>query len=164
MFVAELDLPTPCTGWRVSDLLEHITTEHTAISGQPEAFSVNIRHRFDIVTDRWLDFFADADRLAHVPKVNANVPARTVLSTHTVDMILHTWGLRAALGVPYRVDQGLLARIEPVVAMLTSPGSPFVGPGRSHQPALAPEPAATPLQNLVRRIGRDHSFRSFPPA
>ncbi len=164
---ADLDRPTPCAGWSVSDLLDHMTVEHLAIVGQPAAVdgtsAGTSQERFEAGCDRWLEYFATAPARVHIPSFGADVPVERVLAVHFADMIVHRWDLAAALGVPCDVDPRLLERADAVADFATAADSPLVGEAAAYRPALPADPNATPLQNLVRRYGRDHQWAATEP-
>lgn len=158
---AVMSLPTPCAGWTVRDLVEHMNVEHTAICGGRVRADVDPRAEFTEIVDRWLSFFAEMrGSLVRVPQVETSLPSELVLSVHFADMLVHRWDLAASLGVECDTDARLLDRAVAVAEVVTNPERGLVGDGGVYAPALPHDPAVTPLENLVRMYGRDHRFES----
>lgn len=154
-----LTLPTPCDGWTVRDLINHMNVEHVAVCGGVVDDGNDPRTEFSSVAARWLAFFQSTNgRSVHVPKMGADIPSELVLSVHVTDMIVHRWDLTTAVGFPCAVPAELLDAAAEVAEMITAPGSALVGPNAVYKPSLGSDPTATPLQNLVRTLGRDHRW------
>jgi uncharacterized protein (TIGR03086 family) len=157
----QLALPTPCTGWDVAALLNHMATEHDAICGSEMAPSESDpRQRWIRAADRWLDFMQAAGDDVYVPKMGTKVTLEQLVAVHFADMLIHRWDLAAATGQPCETPEVLLAAANQIADLVTSPGSPLVGPNGVYRPALTEDSTATPLENLVRRYGRDHAWRA----
>jgi uncharacterized protein (TIGR03086 family) len=158
----DLTRATPCAGWSVAALLEHMSSEHAAISGTALPTDTDPRATWRLVVDDWLEFFESAEDQVWIPKMNESLPAHQVLSVHFADMVVHRWDLMKAIGAPCETPVELLDAAAPVAELVTSEASPLVGPGGVYGPALAPDRADSPLDMLVRRYGRDPHWR--PPA
>ena len=67
---AEWALPTPCTGWTVRDLVEHMADEHLALTGgtRPGGGAADT---FAEAARRWLGFFAKGPTTVHVPSLGS---------------------------------------------------------------------------------------------
>lgn len=156
---ADWDRPTPCDGWSVRDLIEHMITEHVTISGgyRPPLDAVAA---FDAVAAQWITFFSNrGGRKVHVPSQDSEQEVHLVLAVHLADMVIHRWDLGAACGREIDVPASLLEAAEAVAELATATGSPLVGDGRAYQPALPQTPKDQPLDSLVRRYGRDPRWR-----
>ncbi|SHK75965.1 TIGR03086 family protein [Pseudonocardia thermophila] len=155
---AEWEQPTPCAGWSVRALVEHMTTEHVAICGgtRPEGDPVRA---FGLAADRWLAFFTGRTDPVLVPSSQTEQSVRTVLTVHLADMVIHRWDLLTSLGREARVPEDLLVASEAVAVRATDPRSPLVGEGRAYRPALPADPGDDRIAALVRRYGRDPHWR-----
>lgn len=154
---AMLTLPTPCDGWTVRDLINHMNLEHVAICGGVLGEGDDPRVEFSTIAARWIVFFEPTmGRTVRVSKMESDIPSEAVLSVHFVDMIVHRWDLTTAIGSACPVPAELLDAAAKVAEIVTASGSGLVGPGGVYKPPLGYDPQATPLENLVRRYGRDH--------
>lgn len=149
----ELTLPTPCDGWNIADVLEHMNREHAAICGG--GGGADVRARFEAIADRWRAFFDSAGDTVRVPKLSADLPAQSVLATHAADMLIHRWDLAAARGETLSTPADLLERAHSVADFVTAEGSPLVGPGGVYKPALAPVQGGDSFEALLRKYGRN---------
>lgn len=73
---SDLAKPTPCEGWDVADLLQHMNEEHAAICGARVDPAVDPRVEVAAVADRWLTFFSTAGETVQVPKMDAALPTQ----------------------------------------------------------------------------------------
>jgi uncharacterized protein (TIGR03086 family) len=154
---AMLPLPTPCDGWTVRDLINHMNVEHVAICGGVVHERNDPRAEFSTIAARWIAFFEPmTGRAVRVPKMGVDIPADIVLSVHLADMVVHRWDLTTAIGSPCPVPGELLDAAAEVAEITTASASPLVGPAGVYKPSLGSDPQATRLENLVRQYGRDH--------
>lgn len=162
----ELSAPTPCAGWRVSDLLGHITGEHERIVrrilGRPAAAAGDVRQGFTAGADRWLEAFQRAGDAVFVPALNRQVATEHVLAVHFVDMLVRRWDLARAAGRPCPVPARLVAAARPIAAGSTAPGSPLVGAGRAYAPRVPGNFSA--FDQVVALLGRDPAGRPAEPS
>lgn len=151
--------PTPCAGWSVADLVDHMTTEHLRWAGGPRPDGDRAAG-FRAVAARWLAHFTQqGEGPVRVPGTGEERPAALVVAVHVADMVVHRWDLAAALGRTSVVPGPLLEAAQAVGAVATAPSSPLVGAGRAYEPALPPEAGDPPLASLLRRYGRDPGWR-----
>ena len=154
-----LALPTPCDGWSVLDLINHMNIEHVAIFGRVVSTDADPRDEFSTIIDRWVAFFEPtAERNVRVPKIGADIPSSVVLSVHFADMVVHRWDLTTAIGAACPVPKELFDAAAEVAGVVTAPRSGLVGPDGVYKPSLEADPTATPLENLVRQYGRNHRW------
>lgn len=150
-------LPTPCDGWSVRDLINHVNLEHVAICGGVVGTDDDPRDEFSAIVGRWIAFFEHAaERNSRVPKMGADIPSAVILSVHLADMVVHRWDLTTAVGAACPVPTDLFGAVE-VAGVVTAPGSGLVGPDGVYEPSLDADPRA-PLENLVRQYGRNHRW------
>ena len=181
---ADLDLPTPCAGWDLRTLLEHMT-------GQDHGFAAAVRAartggEVDVAAfaprplgptpaatvAAGLDevvaaFAAAADLEARVllPEFGTRLPLPIVAGMHLVDTLVHGWDVAAALGA--QADYGAGLDTEVVAAALAmseqvpddasreAPGAPF-----GH--ALTAPADADPWTRTLTRLGRDPAWQPRP--
>ncbi len=123
---ADLDRPTPCAGWDLRALLEHMT-------GQDHGFATALRATLD-GTDAELSAFApgplgaapaatlaaglddvtaafvraaEVERTVYLAEFDRRVPAPVLVSMHLVDTLVHGWDVAATLGIADHYRAGL---------------------------------------------------------
>ena len=161
---ARWDAPTPCTAWRVRDLVNHLCAEHEWAPHELVGESmeqVGDRYDGDLLGD---DPVAAWDRAAarsrprwsavaeHAPRVHTIfgwIPVTEYAEQMLLDLTVHEWDLARGAGLderldPVGVDRALVhLRGDPV--MLTGPGL-FAAP-------VTPR-GADPQEELLARTGR----------
>lgn len=154
---AELDLPTPCTGWSVTDLINHMNERHEAVIAPlfaPLDPRDDPRGGFARIAARWVVAMEQVGDVVQLPWRGA-VPTERVLAIHFVDMLVHRWDLARALGRPCPTPARLTALALPIAQSTTAPGSPLNGPGGVYQPPLAQDSTRPALDNIVALLGRN---------
>jgi uncharacterized protein (TIGR03086 family) len=177
---ADLDRPTPCAGWDLRALLEHMT-------GQDHGFAAAVRAartagEVDVSAfaprplgpspaatvatglDEVVAAFADgAESPVLLPEFGARLPLPIVAGMHLVDTLVHGWDVVAALGV--QAGYGAELDTEVVAAALAmaeqvpddtareAPGAPF-----GH--ALTAPADADPWTRTLTLLGRDPAWTS----
>jgi uncharacterized protein (TIGR03086 family) len=160
------DLPTPCAGWTVHDLLAHMclasdkATRALTDAGPVEGMPVD--YLADGPSSGWataaaaLDAAATPDALGGVRQmpfaaVPVEVPGEVVLSAVTVDHLVHAWDLATASGQPFDADDELvgwaLALVRASVPIEGRTGHPF-------GPVVAVAGDASLTEQLVAYTGR----------
>lgn len=137
------DRPSLCTGWRIRDVLAHLTTPY--LVSVPAMAAEFLRHRgisraMDAVARRLADEHP-SDELLAVLEANASTPFRPPglpLNAPLTDAIAHSADIRWALGDPVADWSDDTARVAPVLDFLTGPLAltGFVRPGRVRGLAL----------------------------
>jgi uncharacterized protein (TIGR03086 family) len=177
---ADLNRPTPCAGWDLRALLEHMTGQdrgfadavRAARAGEEVDVSAFAAHplgpspaaTLTAGLDEVVAAFADgAESPVLLPEFGARLPLPTVAGMHLVDTLVHGWDVAAALGV----QAGYAAELAPDVvaaalamseqvpddASREAPGAPF-----GH---ALPAPAdADPLTRTLTLLGRDPAWTS----
>ncbi|GAA0564963.1 TIGR03086 family metal-binding protein [Actinomadura livida] len=156
--------PTPCDGWTVTDLLNHMNERHEAIARAvlpPFEANGDPRDDFARIAARCFAVLEQAGETVLIPWLG-EVPTEMVLGVHAVDMLVHRWDLNRALhttpGVPARLAEAAL----PLARANTAPGSPLNGPGGVYRAPLAEDPARPAIDNIAALLGRDPAWS--PPA
>ena len=157
---AEWKRPTPCVGWTVSDLVEHMTTEHEAILAPllgPVEPQTDSSAAFAASADRWITAFGSeksSPPTILIPKFGVALPAEAVLQVHFMDMIVHRWDLARARAKPFTVPDSWLG-IALMTARSISPDSPLRDRLRpSYAAALSSTADAPLLDQLLAALGR----------
>ena len=109
-------VPTPCTEWDASALVEHVIGFHDFLLLRPLRIRAN-RPRTDPAA-RWeatraalflaLDTEGVLDRATELPGGGQSSP-RTMLAALTTDVLVHTWDLARAIGQSPALDPELCA-------------------------------------------------------
>jgi len=109
--------PTPCTEWTARDLVEHVIGFHEFLLLRP--LGVRAQRPRDDPAGRWdatsaALFTALAgegvlDQGTELPGGGESSP-RTMLAPLTTDVLVHTWDLARAAGLPAELDQDLCER------------------------------------------------------
>ncbi|MFD9891160.1 TIGR03086 family metal-binding protein [Amycolatopsis sp. NPDC059027] len=112
MTPADLDLPTPCAGWTLADLLRHQV-------GENNGFAIAARHgsapswdgdlgdapyyAYAVSVDAYLAAFADDAVLERTLTIGhlGDFPGHIAVKMHLIDTVVHGWDLAKTLGVPY---------------------------------------------------------------
>lgn len=163
------DAPSPCAGWSVRDVLNHLTSEHLwaphLLRGETLG-QVGDRYDGDVLgqdpAGAWrravagsMLAFGTADPAAPVHVSFGQIGTREYASQMLVDLTVHAWDLARGASVPY-------AEVPDAVEAAFAYEKPRV---QSHAAAgiFAP-PVATPspsrLDQLVALLGRDPEWSS----
>ena len=179
---ADLARPTPCTGWDLRALLEHMT-------GQDHGFAAAVRAartggEVDVAAfaprplgpspaatltaglDEVVAAFAEgADGLVLLPEFGARLPVPVIVQMHLIDTLVHGWDVAAALGVQADYVERLDAEVVAAALAMSeqvpddesreAPGAPF-----AH--ALPAPAGADPWTRVLTLLGRDPAWTSEP--
>jgi uncharacterized protein (TIGR03086 family) len=156
----QLGASTPCTGWRVRDLVGHVIagnqrTATGSASHSPrdeDAASLVALHAASAAAAQAA--FAAPDGLARTYEFSLGVvPGSRMIGIRTTDVLTHAWDLARATGQPTADIDGelatelLAASRERVLPELRGPGKPF----GEEQPC---GPDAAPSDRLAAFLGR----------
>lgn len=166
---SHLALPTPCDGWDLATLLDHMTVQNQGFAAAADGDGADERvwaagaHRADPVGDH--QAAADlvvhalaapgvADRALCLPELSREqtFTAAQATTMHTVDSLLHAWDVASALGTGLDPSAELVALATRIGEQIPdagrdTPGAPF-GP-RRELPA-----GATALEQVLALYGR----------
>lgn len=156
----QLDGPTPCEGWKVRELVDHVVAGNTRMAGE-EAQSLGATAGIDELIEAHSesargaqDRFAAPDGLTRMMDMPfGSVPGGVVIGLRTADAITHAWDLAKATGQSTDVDAELAERMLAVSRERIQPA--FRGEGRpfaAEQPCDEDRPAA---DRLAAFLGRD---------
>lgn len=163
----DLDRPTPCTGWTLRALLEHMVGQDCGFAAaahgdvsverfapQPltaPSGAAHARAAAAVVTA-----FATTDRTeVLLPEIaDRRLPLATVLGMHLLDTLVHGWDVSAALGDPVHYPQELVTACLHRAELVPS-GPSRTRDGAAFRPALPAGTAADPWDRALRLLGRD---------
>ena len=166
----QLTLSTPCAGWDLRRLLDHMTSENlgfaAAARGQGADLSVwaHDENRADPVadyvaaTDTLLAAFAEPgvlDQSFALPLLTTEreFPGHQAVLMQLVDGVVHAWDLARTLGLPLSIDDELTKPVLDLSVQIPDDES-RLAPGAAFGPAQ-PFPAdASPLDQIVALLGR----------
>jgi uncharacterized protein (TIGR03086 family) len=163
--LTDWDSPTPCAGWTVRDLVNHLVVEQLwvpdVLAGHTTA-EVGDKFDGDQLHDDPLSAWREASDTARSAWLQPGAADRTVHLGHgdtdaaeygwqmTTDLTVHGWDLATALGadagIPDELAEAVLAHVEPQAAA-------WAGTGMFAEPVPVPSdaPAATRLIGLLGR-------------
>ncbi|WP_156756506.1 TIGR03086 family metal-binding protein [Actinokineospora pegani] len=167
---AHLDHPTPCAGWTVRDLVNHlahwtsVVSERTARKlPRPE----DELERDYVDTEPWPDFYRDHLRASvqawqqpgaldgSAVMLTSALPTAQIALMLFADLVTHGWDLATALGVEYEVDPEVAAAALTGIAGMAERGRQHGAFGAE----LPPRADASPLDRALALSGRDPHWR-----
>lgn len=175
----QLSAPTPCAGYTVGDLLDHLmgltvafrhAAAKTAVPGQSGPPEVSAAHlhpgwrarlpvQLDDLVTAWRDPAAWQDTTeAGGVSLPAEVMGRVALN----ELVLHGWDLARGTGQPFECDPVSAQVCHELVSAITAPGQERPE-GLFADPVPVP-PDAPLLHRLLGLSGRDPGWVSAQPA
>ncbi|MEW2174811.1 TIGR03086 family metal-binding protein [Streptomyces sp. NPDC005406] len=167
---ADWDLPTPCSGWTLRQLVAHMTGQHhgfaAAAAGtetdlsawRPGALGDDPLKTYRAAAESALAAFAPQGVLTReftLPEISdtRRFPATVAIGFHFLDHVVHGWDLARALGVSLDLD-GETAEAALVIALRVPDDERRLGPDALFRPALPPAPGARSLDLVLTTLGR----------
>ncbi|MET9492991.1 TIGR03086 family metal-binding protein [Nocardia sp. NPDC006630] len=164
---ADLDAPTPCAGWALRDLLEHMIVQHYGFAAaargeddialwKPQPLGDDPIAEYRAAGERVLGAFAADGVLEQgfpLPEVRDGtvLPAPLSISFHFVDYVVHSWDVARALDVPVEFDEDVLAAAL-VVAQGVPDGDIRLAPNSPFAPIVPFEGSG--LDQVLALLGR----------
>lgn len=158
-------LPTPCDGWSVLDVVDHVVAGERFTVGVLGGASLDdavaaqvgidldrgdvVKQVTDASAPALAAFGGTLDRI--IEHRVGQITARRMLGFRIIDELGHTWDIATAIGVPVALDDAALA-IGVEIAMAERPTLE-----RSPNFAIQPEDeieSADPLETFLRALGR----------
>ena len=167
----QLDLPTPCAGWSVRDLVRHMVGNNNgfaaaALGDPPDAGlwdGVAVTDpvgEFAASATRVADAFASVEPLTGTFAVlgYGNVPAAQAVGMHFIDYLAHGWDVAVSIGVDAGLDEDFCAAVLRIGADWP-PDSPRIwGPDAAFGYRVE-VPADAPVANrMLGFLGRSPSW------
>lgn len=164
------ELPTPCAGWTLRDLLAHMTTENLGFAQAargdrpawtPVAFGDDPRRDYAMSADEVLTAFADPAAEFWLPNISSTrpFPAAQAIGFHLLDYVVHTWDVAAALGRTVALEDDLVAAAQEVADRDVPDNERRRRPDAGFRPPVKVPGEETPLANLLAFLGRDPEWR-----
>ncbi|MFF2557710.1 TIGR03086 family metal-binding protein [Nocardia sp. NPDC058058] len=169
---ADLDAPTPCAGWALRDLLEHLIIQHYGFAAasrgegdlalwKPIPLGPDPIAEYRAAAEHVLTAFADPgalDRSFPLPEIRDGIviPGTLAVSFHFVDYVVHSWDVARTLGVSVDFDADVLAAAL-VVARGVPGGEARTQPGASFAPEIV-LPDGSGLDQVLALLGRSPSW------
>ena len=152
----QLDAPTPCSEWKVRDLVAHVIGGNHRVAGStPPAPSdlAGLVEAHASSAKLAQDSFAAPDGLTRTMEMPfGNVPGSVVIGLRTTDLLTHAWDLASATGQSTDVDPELAEEALSAAKMRITDA--FRGEGRpfaAAQPCDEGRPAADRLAAFLGR-------------
>lgn len=176
---ADLNRPTPCSGWNLADLLTHMTVQHNGFAAaargrgadlsvwEPatvaDAVAADPARAYAAAAADVLDAFSTDDVLEAsfaLPEFgqDAVVPGAMAIGFHFVDYVVHGWDVARSIGAPFELPAEVVGAVLPIVLAVPdtevrdAPNSPF-----AH--AVAPVDGDSDLDRVLRHLGRSPDWR-----
>lgn len=176
--IGDLDRPTPCAGWTLRDLLEHMTVQHNgfraASLGQGADLATWSRRptgsdpvrAYESAARDVLEAFAADDVLERafaLPEISTEVefPAEQAMGFHLIDNVVHGWDVARTLGDEY-VLADELAPVALRIAQAVPNGPERLRPSAAFRPSLAVSSNATTLEQVLTALGRSPQWPDLP--
>jgi uncharacterized protein (TIGR03086 family) len=160
--------PTPCRGWDLGMLLEHVTESAAALGEAMAGSSTAAPHtesgldpvtRLRGETARLLAACADSGPAGRPVAIgDRQLTAGMVAMTAAIEITIHGWDIHTACGTCEPVPPGLAAALLPAAALLVTRAT---RPGLFADPVRLPGPA-TPAEQLLAFLGRQPPERRRP--
>lgn len=171
---ADLDRPTPCGDWTLSELLAHMAAQHYGFAAAAEGgggdlavwqvrpLGDNPVAAYAEAAGRVIAAFAEpgvTGRRFELPEILPGVrfPGAQAISFHFIDYVVHGWDVARALGVGYQLDDGLVQAALPV-AEAVPVGESRLRPGAAFGPGLPAADDAPPLDRIMAMLGRSPAW------
>jgi uncharacterized protein (TIGR03086 family) len=171
-----LDAPTPCPGYTLGDLVDHVggltiaftaaakKTFGDATSQGPTGDAANLSDDWRIRIPRDLAALADAwrDPTAWTGMTQAGgleLPGEVAGLVALDEIVIHGWDVARASGQPYDADPRLLEAVHGFVAQFSEPGQEAAREGLFGPVVEVPEDAPF-LDRVIGLTGRDPAWSS----
>ena len=169
----DLNRPTPCTGWKLVDLLVHMTVQHRGFAAAARGLGAdadvwptkNVRAAVvanpagtyaDAARDVLDAFSADgaSEATFALPDFGpgATFPGAVAMDFHFIDYVVHGWDVAATLGIPYELPAEVVGAALPL-ALFVPDGDFRAIDGAPFGPAVDAE-SADDLERILRHLGR----------
>jgi uncharacterized protein (TIGR03086 family) len=171
---ADLGRPTPCAGWTLLDLVEHMTAQHygfaAASAGDDGLAPWRVRELGDDPVGAYLaaarhvlaSFAAGGvlGRTFILPefKRGNTYPAAQAVSFHFVDYVVHSWDVARTLGLPLRFDPALLEAALSVARKVPDDDARLEA-GAAFAPGVAWTGGEPGLGQIVALLGRSPDWQ-----
>jgi uncharacterized protein (TIGR03086 family) len=169
------DGPTPCAGWTLRQLVEHMILENrgfaAAAGGETSDRRVWTDRQF--LDDLRADYRASAERVVEsfgapgvlegefwLPLINPSLrlPARQAISFHLLDYVVHGWDVATAIGRPVQVPTDIVDAALDIATREVPDGPRRHRPNASFVAPVELAPGAPELDRLLAWLGRSPTW------
>jgi uncharacterized protein (TIGR03086 family) len=170
----DLDRPTPCAAWTLSDLLAHMTVQHRGfaaaarghgadpavwdVSTVIESVKTDPAGTYTAAANDVLDAFSE-DSVLEAPFAlpefgpNASFPGSQAIGFHFVDYVVHGWDAARAIDAPFALPADVIAAVLPLVLVIPD-GVPRTEPGSVFAPGIEAAEGVSDLDRVLLHLGR----------
>ncbi|HEY0699265.1 MAG TPA: TIGR03086 family metal-binding protein [Micromonospora sp.] len=164
-----LDLPTPCSGWRLRDLLWHLVSENRGFAANSVGLPVDrsVWQRAELGPDPCQAYrdsaalvtaaFSAADLYDRQVEVGqyGTFSGRVAISLHVVDYLVHAWDVARAVGIDPELDEDLCD-----TALRIAHRWPYQRPDAAFDVLVEVPEAAPAADRLMGYLGRSPAWPS----
>ncbi|MGV9775749.1 TIGR03086 family metal-binding protein [Streptosporangium sp. NPDC003464] len=161
------DLPTPCAGWTVTQVLQHAAGDQIgfasfitggpgpsenpfAPSGKLDGSPLDMAEEaMKAAADAWATVGEDVQEVS-VPVPPGKLPAPLGVGACALDAAVHAWDIAVATGRPSPLTPELARELMPVATAIVEPLRAF----GAYAPALGAEDGDDEVAALLRYLGR----------
>ena len=167
----QLDLPTPCEGWTVADLVRHMVGNNhgfaAAALGEPPRAEVwdgvevtDPVGEFAASATRVDDAFASVEPLTGTFAVlgYGDVPAAQAVGMHFIDYLTHGWDVAVSIGVDPQLDEEACAAVLRIGAGWPLDSPKIWGPGTAFGYRVEVPDDAPVADRMLGFLGRSPSW------
>jgi uncharacterized protein (TIGR03086 family) len=160
---------TPCAGWDLGDLLAHMTVQQHGFARAVTGMRTKLADWAPVRVDNAVGAYAgachellaafaaidDPEAPVQLPEIRAEpVPARLAVGFQLVDNVVHAWDVAVSLGRRPELDDDVVQACLGVARQVPD-GSERERPGAAFAHALPVGASLSPLDETLRRLGRD---------
>jgi uncharacterized protein (TIGR03086 family) len=158
---ARLDAPTPCRGWDLRALLEHMSDSLAALAEAAHSRRVAVRYSRPAAIDLvallreqacgLLAEWTHHEGVGLIEIAGSAIDAALLAATGSIEIAVHGWDVAQACGRVHPLPAALASELYDLLPLVLTPAD---RPQR-FAPARAVSPAAGPAQRLLAALGRD---------
>ncbi|ORA59748.1 TIGR03086 family metal-binding protein [Mycobacteroides franklinii] len=170
----DLQRPTPCAGWTLSDLLIHMTVQHHGFAAAARGAGADPAvWNPDTVADAVIADPAGAYRRAVEDVLEAfgadgvleatftlgelgpeaSFPGATAIGFHFIDYVVHGWDAARSIGAPFELSDDVIAAAVPI-ALAVPDGDFRTAQGSVFARALSGTDGQGDVDLILRHLGR----------
>jgi uncharacterized protein (TIGR03086 family) len=164
----DLHRRTPCAGWTLRNLVEHMTAQHYLFAVASRGRGADPRSWLPPGQQDPLEAYADsagyvAEALAApgalrrelvLPQISSvPLPFIQAISLHVMEFVVHSWDVARSLGRPFDVADDL-AGAALSAALRVPDGRRRLVPGAAFRPGLPAASEATAMERALATLGR----------
>jgi uncharacterized protein (TIGR03086 family) len=169
---ADLSRPTPCSGWTLRDLLEHMTARHYVFAAASRGQGADPRSWLRPTRQDHAEAYADAaayvleafaapgalERELVLSEISTGqFQAVQAIGFHLLDCLVHSWDVARSLGLKIKVADDL-ADAGLMVALRVPDGPRRLAPGAAFRPSIPAAPEAIAMERALAALGRSPAW------